>query len=158
MTTQLAGCRMTVKDFQICSGMLESLKDTGSSLVSLLREKIETTSVVADEQMDPRVVTLNSRVEFAVNNGAAETRIVVQSEFRYGLVGLTLPVTTSRGLALLGLRQGEGCSFEEHGHTRNVFVRRVLYQPEAHRFMRDGERRNGPPAKIIDLDRARDAR
>ena len=157
MTRQFAGCRMTAKDFQICCGMLRTLAGTASPLVPLLQQKIDAVMVVAAERLDPLVVTLNSRVEFAVDDGAAETRIVVQSEFRHGLVGLTLPITTARGLALLGVRQGQSSLFEEHGRTRSLRVRRVLYQPEARRFMREVGRWHGP-AKIIDLVDARSAR
>lgn len=157
MTTHFAGCQLTARDFQICTGMLERLADTGSPLVPLLQEKIETTHVVTPEHIDPLTVTLNSRVEFEIDDAATERRIIVQNEFRYGLVGLTLPITTMRGLALLGLRQGHRRHFAEHGSTRELFVRRLLYQPEARRFLRDTVRRHGPPAKVIDLGSARAA-
>lgn len=158
MTTHFAGCQLTAKDFKICSGMLKRLTGTGTPLVPLLQEKIETGAVVAPEHMDPLVVTLNSRVLFDVDDSAPEMRIIVQSEFRHGLVGLTLPITTMRGLALLGLRQGQRRLFQEGGCTRRLFVRRLLYQPEARCFMPDTIHQHESPAKIIDLDCARDAR
>ena len=157
MTINFQGCRMTANDFQICSGMLRKLGNTDSPLLPLLQEKTKTAIIVAAEHMDPLVVTLNSRVEFAVDGETPETRIVVQSDFRHGLVGLTLPITTPRALALLGLRQGQSRSFEEHGRTRNLLVPRILYQPEARRFMRDGKRRYRSSAKVIDLIDARNS-
>lgn len=158
MTIQFAGCLMTAKDFHFCSEMLKKLEGSDCALTPLLREKVESATIVAAEQMDPLVVTLNSRVEFAIDEGAAQTRIVVRSEFRHGLVGLTLPITTPRGLALLGLRQGQCCLFTEHGRTRNIFARRVLYQPEARRFTRDNQCWRGLSANVIDFADARSVR
>jgi len=151
MKTLFAGCQLTAKDFHICQAMLTRLSGTGSPLVALLREKNETALIVLPERIDPLFVTLNSRVEFEIDDGAAETRIVVKDQFQHGLVGLTLPLSTVRGLALLGRRQGQSVLFEEGGRTRRLFVRRVLYQPEARRFMRDRRCCHGAPAEIIDF-------
>lgn len=158
MTTRFAGCQLTVKDFQVCQTMLERLASRGSPLAALLQEKIETCTVVDPEHVDPLVVTLNSRVEYEIDEAPPETRIIVQSEFRHGLVGMTLPITTARGLALLGLRQGQSRRFAEGGGMRRLLVRRLLYQPEARRFLREKVRPSGPTATVIDLMKARSAR
>lgn len=156
MTTTFAGCQLTARDFQICTRMLEQLTGTGSPLVPLLEEKIETSHVVPPDRIDPLTVTLNSRVEFETDDAATERRIIVQNQFKNGLVGLTLPIMTVRGLALLGLRQGQRRPFCRTRQRARAIRPALLYQPEARRFLRDTVR-HGPPAKIIDLMSARKA-
>ncbi len=131
MTICFIGCRMTAKDFEICRALLAALMGSGSPLVAALRQKLERTIIVQPGRLDPLSVTLNSRVEFRVDEEAPQKRILVANEFRNGLVGLTLPVSTARGLALLGLRQGQRSTFHEAGRERSLSVDRMLYQPEA---------------------------
>lgn len=160
MTTGFIGCRVTFRDFAVCRAALCALAHAGSPLAATLRDKLARAILVGDHEIDPLTVTLNSRVEFTLDDGAPQTRILVGSTFRNGLVGLTLPLTTPRGVALLGLRQGLGCVFEEGGAGRRLTIGRLLYQPEAVRCGNaPPERRpQGPPAAVIDLARAREAR
>lgn len=159
MTLHFTGCRMTAKDFNTCRTMLAERAGDGSPFSVLLRDKLASATVLAEADIDPLTVTLFSRVEFAVDDEPPHTRILVRNAFQNGLVGLTLPLSTMRGLVLLGLRPGRTCVFDEGGRERTVFVRRVLYQPEAARGGRTPADLQPPqPAKIIDLARMRAAR
>ena len=162
MTTHFFGCQITAKDFHICRTMLETLADPGSPSARLLRSKLDTATIVSDDDVDPLVVTLNSRIEFQVDDEAPQMRIVVKSEFRNGLVGMTLPISTPRGMALLGLRQEQACTFDEGGRMRNLIVRRIAYQPQAARSGRSvsGSNPDAPlhQGKIINFMRVREAR
>lgn len=158
MTTYLAGCPMTATDMRICEALRDELSGTGSALLPLLEDKIDSAVLVADDRIDPRVVTLNSRVLFGVDDEPPQTRILVRSAFRHGLIGLTLPITVPRGLALLGLRRGQRYAFSEHGTTRTIGVEDVPFQPQARRFMRDVEPARDAPAPIVDLEAVRNAR
>ena len=61
----------------------------------------------------------------------AETRIVAHDEMR-GLVGSVLSITNPRGLALLGLAEGERMTFSRaDGREETISVENVVYQPEA---------------------------
>lgn len=118
MTTHFLGCQLTVRDFQICQTLLDTLAGPDSPSARLLRSKLDTATIVSDGDVDPLVVTLNSRVEFQVDDEAPQMRILVKCEFRNGLVGMTHPISTPRGIALLGLREGQACSFDEGGRMR----------------------------------------
>ena len=159
MTTRFAGCLMTAKDFDICRAMLAGLDGSDPPLARLLRAKVDGAIVVPVHDIDPRAVTLNSRGEFRIDGGAPQIRILVRNEFQNGLVGLTLPVSALCGLALLGLRQGQACAFDDGERERSLFVDRVLYQPEAARAGGHADRRRPEqPASIIDFQRARETR
>ena len=85
------------------------------------------------DDIPPTVVTLSSRVAYRVNDGPAETRIVAHDEMR-GLVGMLLPITNPRGLALLGLAEGQSMTIPNaDGKLDTLTVQEVLYQPEAAR-------------------------
>lgn len=79
------------------------------------------------------VVTLSSRVAYRVNDGPAEIRIFAHDEMR-GLVGVLLPITNPRGLALLGLVESQSMSIPTaDGGLETLTVHEVVYQPEAAR-------------------------
>lgn len=154
------GCLLTATDYQALRRLLERMEGSASPLAPLLREKLAAATVVEPGEIAPRVATINSRVEYQVGTAAPELRILVGTEFRNGLVGLTLPVSTPYGLALLGLRQGDEAYVDLGGQTRRVLLRRVAYQPEAARARCAPALRTAvaQPARIIDLARVREQR
>jgi regulator of nucleoside diphosphate kinase len=126
-------CRLTSKDFSILEIMLERRIASGEAILPLLRCKVANASVVLVDSIEPNVATLNSRVMFRINGGQAETRTLVQSDVR-DMVGVGLPITTMRGLALLGLVEGQSALIERStGETELILLEKVLYQPEAAR-------------------------
>ncbi len=126
-------CQLTAKDASILEVMLERRGHCDDAFTQLLRQKIATTSVVLFDGVDPHAATLNSRVEYSIGGGPPCERILVYGgENAYP--GMTLPITTMRGLALLGLLAPESiiCN-KENGRVEEIRLLRVLYQPEAGR-------------------------
>ena len=72
----------------------------------LLRRKLETAEVVLPELLDPQTSTIDSQITFSVGGGNSEERVLTRHE-KSAARGVPLPVTTLRGLALLGLRAGD---------------------------------------------------
>lgn len=136
----MTDCILTTKDFTI----LEVMRDRRACddpLVPLLDRKLGQARVVFREDVPDTVATLGSRVAFHANGGAVDTRIICHDDMD-SAVGLFLPITTARGLALLGL--GEGGMFRyagADGGEHCVVLERVLHQPEAVRRARDAAAR-----------------
>lgn len=124
-------CRLTTKDHAILETLLERCPEPGGAYAALLARKLAGAGVWLSRDIPAGVVTLNSRVLYRVDGGPAETRIVAQSPVGGPVVGLLLPLTTLRGLALLGLAEGESVSFEESEAEVTLSVQAVAYQPEA---------------------------
>lgn len=124
---------LTTKDFTILEVMLERCLGLDDPLGAMLRRKLAKAAVVFRDDVPLEVVTLNSRVAYRIDGGPAETRIVAHDEMR-GLVGLLLPLANPRGLALLGMAEGESDTIlRADGTEETVTVQEVLYQPEAAR-------------------------
>lgn len=130
-------CILTTKDLSILEVMLDRRQDRPDNLVTLLRDKIDNATIMLRQDVPPRVATMNSRVEFSVAGGAADMRVITQDRMT-SPIGRFLPVTTPRGLALLGLSEGQSTIIPTHdGGTEEIRLLRVLHQPEnAQRLMR----------------------
>jgi regulator of nucleoside diphosphate kinase len=132
-TDENPACCLTSKDFSILEVMLERRTASGDAILPLLQQKLDRAAVVPVDEVTADVVTLNSRVVFRVNGGPAETRTVVQPEAR-GPVGQNLPITTLRGLSMLGMSEGQKVAVERAaGEPETILIERVVYQPEAAR-------------------------
>ena len=126
-------CQLTTKDYTILEVMQERRPARGDAFSAILQRKISSAVVVFREDIPATVVTLSTRVAYRVNDGSAETRIVAHDEMR-GLVGMLLPITNPRGLALLGLAEGQSMSIPTaDGGLETLTVHEVVYQPEAAR-------------------------
>jgi regulator of nucleoside diphosphate kinase len=124
---------LTTKDFAVLEVMLERRRAFADPIVHMLEHKLSTADVVPIDSVGPDIVTLNSRVVFRIDAGAAETRILVQNEVR-GPVGSSLSLATRRGLCMLGMAAGQAASIEHpDGRRESILIKAVLYQPEAAR-------------------------
>jgi regulator of nucleoside diphosphate kinase len=133
-------CLLTTKDYTVLEVMLERCLGLDDPMRPILQEKLRKAVVVFADDIPPTVVTLNSRVAYRVDGGSAETRIVAHHD-THGLVGHVISITVPRGLALLGLAEGE--SFHISGRVgpgETVTVQEVAYQPEAAR--RDADKKS----------------
>lgn len=137
-------CLLTTKDYTILEVMLERCLGLDDPLRPILQEKLKSAVVVFADDIPPAVVTLNSRVAYSVNGGAAETRIVAHDDVR-GLVGRVISITVPRGLALLGLAEGQSFRIRgRDGAGETVTVEEVAYQPEAVRREAETMNRTAP--------------
>lgn len=133
-------CMLTTKDFTILEVMLDRCHGLDDPLRPILQAKLSASQVVFRDDIPADVVTLSSRVRYRIDDGPAETRIISHDEMR-GLVGSVLSITNPRGLALLGLAEGQSFTVGEGGDRVTMHVVEVVYQPEAAR--RDKARLSG---------------
>src|SRR5215475_4545816 len=124
-------CILTVKDYTILEGMLDGWPGHDDAMARLLRRKLSKAIIMLPRDIPATVVTLNSRVRFQVDDNPVEIRILAHGEMR-DLVGLTIPLSSPRGLTLLGSWQGQSVVAEKlDGGTETISVLEVLHQPEA---------------------------
>jgi regulator of nucleoside diphosphate kinase len=128
---QLTTCHLTTRDFHLLRTLSERSVYRDEAFLRLLRQKLSTATVVFPEDIDPQVATINSRVDFSVDGQPSESRALVH-DGDHAVAGLT--IATLRGLALLGMREGETVVVERSdGKREELRLDRVAYQPEAAR-------------------------
>ncbi|WEX07951.1 nucleoside-diphosphate kinase [Chelativorans sp. AA-79] len=132
-------CILTTRDFDLLQHLLEQHEEQDGAMMRLLRQKLAAARVVASEDLPEDIATLNSRISFQVGCGLPETRILSRDRMA-GAVGILLPVTTMRGLALLGLREGEAVLLPRSAVLVEILrLTAIHYQPERAERMRRAE-------------------
>ncbi len=125
-------CILTTGDFTILE-VMQGRCLGNDPLAPILKRKIETALVVFREDVPGNVATLSSRVTFSIDGRDPDTRIL-SHERTTSPVGMFLPVATPRGLALLGLAEGQTFLLTDHeGREERILLDKVQYQPEAAR-------------------------
>lgn len=147
-------CILSTKDHTILEVLYDRYRGRGDPLAFLLRRKLESAVVVFREDVPENVATLNSRVLFSVNRDGAQTRIISYGTLQP--VGMYIPITSPRGLALIGLSEGEEFRIPyRDGGNFLIELREVLYQPEKARREASGYSSENqfsglrPPLKIV---------
>ncbi|HEY6630707.1 MAG TPA: nucleoside-diphosphate kinase [Rhizobiaceae bacterium] len=139
-------CILTTKDFTILEVMLDRCLGTGDPMRALLSRKIDAATVVFRDDVPPDVATLRSRVTFAIDGREPDTRVLSHDRMN-APIGLYLPITTLRGLALLGLAAGQAFFLAKpDGGEERIVLEAVAYQPEAATRERDALARLATPA------------
>lgn len=124
-------CILTTKDFTLLEVMRDCCLGTDDPLAPILKRKLETALVTFREDVPVNVATLSSRVTFSVDGRDPDTRIISHDRMT-APVGMFLPVTTPRGLALLGLTENqEFILTNSDGVDERILLEKVHYQPEA---------------------------
>lgn len=124
-------CILTTKDFTILEVLRDRCRAPEDPLALLLKRKLDAALVVFRDDVPANVATLSSRVNFSVDGGEPDTRVISDGSIS-APVGMFLPITNPRGLALLGLVEGQDFRFvDREGVERRVLLEKVLYQPEA---------------------------
>ena len=140
-------CILTTKDFTILEVMRDRCPDPDDALARLLKRKLESAVVMFRDDVPENVATLNSRVTFSVNGRDPDTRIISHDQMN-APVGLFLPITILRGLALLGLSEGQEISLINYdGAEERIRLEKVCYQPEAARREKQAVDRLVEPAR-----------
>jgi regulator of nucleoside diphosphate kinase len=126
--------------------MLDRCLGTGDPMRALLARKIRSATVVFRDDIPPDVATLSSRVTFTVDGREPDTRILSHDRMT-SPIGLFLPITTPRGLALLGLAAGQAFRLAKpDGGEEHIVLEAVPYQPEAAKREKDTLARLATPA------------
>ena len=111
-----------------------ALRSVGDPFRSHLRELtqiLERAEVVSPSDVDPDVITMNSRVRARdVETGRAETFTLVYHGAS-GMFDSRLSVLTPLGVAVLGARVGDVIGFPIRRGVRRLRIEEMLYQPEA---------------------------
>lgn len=127
----------TNKDFAFLEAMLTRFSALDDPLLPLLRHKLESARVVPGERVPANVATMSSRVSFSIDGRGPDCRIISHGRMT-SPVGLYLPITTARGLAILGLAEGQVFKLtHRNGRSERIVLERVLYQPEAASLRKD---------------------
>lgn len=126
---------VTTKDFSILESLLHGTPAFPGAAI-LIRRKLHVARVVFGTDIAADLVTLNSRVRYRAQGGRPEERILVLGVAEE-ISGLTLPLNSPRGLALIGTMAGETIETPRcDGSLETLVIEEVLYQPEAHSGMR----------------------
>jgi regulator of nucleoside diphosphate kinase len=124
-------CILTTKDFTILEVMRDRCLGRDDPLAPILKRKIESALVVFREDVPVNVATLSSRVTFNVDGREPDTRVISHDRMTSS-VGLFLPITTARGLALLGLTENQAFILTNNdGRNERILLEKVQFQPEA---------------------------
>lgn len=125
-------CHLTAKDSTYLQSLLKS-KDRDEDFLDLVRNKLDSATLLLDHTIDPRIATIESRVAFTVGGGFVEERVLTRDE-KGSTLARALPVTTPRGLALLGLKEGDVFSLRKpNGVIEPIRLLKVIDQPQAAR-------------------------
>jgi len=139
-------CILTTKDFTILEIMLDRCLGRDDPLTPVLRKKMASATIVFRDDVPADVATLNSRVTYSVDGRETDTR-VISHESSGSSVGLSLPVTSARGLALIGMSEGQALRVtRSDGTEETIVLEKLLYQPEAARREK-GEREQAEAAR-----------
>lgn len=123
--------RLTAKDHIFLESLLQA-RDHDDAYLALLRQKLDAADVVLAQMIDPRTATIDSRIAFSVGGGSTEQRVLTRDEKATVAGGSPLPVTTLRGLALLGLSEGDVFPLRKpNGIIEPLRLEKVCYQPES---------------------------
>jgi regulator of nucleoside diphosphate kinase len=127
-------CHLTAKDVSVLEAMMDRPEAMASPAIArLLRRKLASARVCIRDDIDPRVATINSRIQYAVGSGPAETCVLTHGGER-ALPGTALPISGLHGLALLGLMEGDAIAVDMgNGGTNVLRLVRIEHQPEAAR-------------------------
>ncbi|MBX3598879.1 MAG: nucleoside-diphosphate kinase [Rhizobiaceae bacterium] len=126
-------CILTTKDYTIIEVMRDRCVDVKDPLRPLLERKLKSARIIFSDDAPPALATISSRVSYIVNGGPPHSRILSHGKMN-APIGLFLPIITLRGLALLGLMEGQEFSYENRdGQREHVLLEAVQFQPEAAR-------------------------
>lgn len=132
---------ITESTFRFLEPKLDDTTHHDDAYLRLLRNKLSNTVILSPMEIPPQVATINSRIDFSVDKSWMENRVLVRSN-AIEVIGLHLPITTLRGLALLGLTTGDAIEVtRSDGALEIICLAKVCYQPEAHQRMQQRRKR-----------------
>ena len=94
-----------------------------------LEHEIERAIVVAPQQVDSDVVTMNSKAVVQLDDEAMEVELVYPENADDSAGKLS--VFSDIGTAILGYKAGDSFAWRLRNRTRHIRIDKVLYQPEA---------------------------
>lgn len=122
---------LTVRDLALLDRLLLLQPQRKGAIATAMIEKIGRSQVLPDDAPAPDVARLGSRIVFSIDGNPPEARVLVLPIWQVA-AGWALPVTTPRGLALLGHGAGtEVAAPRSCGASERLCILSVAGQPEA---------------------------
>ena len=129
---------VTDSDLTRLEVMLRSLHRVGDPYgahVPELREHVRQATLVPAQEVEPDVVTMNSRVRARdQNRGGAET-FTLAYHGDSGMYDRRLSVLSPLGIRALGSRVGDVLEWQVPRGVRRLVIERILYQPGPKRIL-----------------------
>lgn len=123
--------RLTERDHAILFGLARQAGLHSSTYYEELHGKLSRAIIVSLADVQPDLVTLGSFVRYRVNGGRALEH-KVRLHPRPGQEQETLSVKTLRGLALVGMQEGQMFMTSQSEEMQEAIeIEMVLFQPEA---------------------------
>lgn len=118
-------------DMQRLETLLDSLPAAQAEARNVLLDELSRAELVEPGAMPPNVVTMNSRVRFALDTPAEEFSLTLAYPKDMQADGEHVSILTPVGNALIGLAVGDSIDWTRpDGATFQLTVLDVLYQPE----------------------------
>ncbi len=118
-------------DMQRLETLLDSLPAAQADVRDVLLDELARAELVEPDQMPPNVVTMNSRVRFALDAPAEEFNLTLAYPKDMQLDDERISVLSPVGNALIGLAVGDSIDWQRpDGASFQLTVLDVLYQPE----------------------------
>lgn len=127
--------RITPRDLGILEAMLDRDADGSDVLARAIRRKLRLAQIVFADDLPANIVTLGSRIAFQIDDRPIEERTLVAPEQYVPSQGHQ-SIASLRGVAMLGLAEGNCLEIELEDRTETLSIVQVLYQPEADRSTR----------------------
>jgi regulator of nucleoside diphosphate kinase len=103
----------------------------GSAYLQMLSGELEKARIVPPQQVPPDVITLNSTVLLIDKETGDEMTYTLvfpdEADVSQGKISVLAPI----GTGMLGYRVGDTFEWDTPGGKRSIFVKALLYQPEA---------------------------
>jgi regulator of nucleoside diphosphate kinase len=127
----LTNITISTLDLNRIDQLLDRLPSAQSSTRDALADELARAAVVEPWDMPPRVVTMNSRVRFRLEDTGGEWCRTLVYPKDVDQDGDTVSILSPVGSALLGLSEGDSVRWERAGgRSIGVEVVEVIYQPE----------------------------
>lgn len=146
---------LTAKDFRTLENLLTSDVSLEWRVRRAVRDKLRHAEVVFGADIPYDVITLGTRFRFQIDGLIPDERVLVRLCDSYPQ-GTAMCLSTVRGIALLGQKEGDVINLPAGGRTEQIIVETVLFQPEAnvhhvHLLNAEEARVHSRTADIIDL-------
>ncbi|ALC15831.1 GreA/GreB family elongation factor [Desulfuromonas soudanensis] len=125
---------ITEPDFVKLEDLLDGMKRTrfrDRDDLTSLEEELDKCKVVAQREVPPDVVTINSRVRFRDMDTDQEMIVTLVFPSNANFSEGRISVTSQIGTALLGYAVGDIIEWEVRAGTKTIRIEEIIYQPEA---------------------------
>lgn len=110
---------------------VESVDNHGRHDLTMLKEELESATIVDSKDIPSQVVTMNSKVHLKdVDTSEEMTYTLVfpkNANIKEGAISILAPI----GAAVLGYREGDIVEWKVPSGIRRILIKKVIYQPEA---------------------------